>query len=36
MGRAAVKMLIGQMESDINIVNEVVIFQPELVERESA
>ncbi|MBP7792553.1 MAG: LacI family DNA-binding transcriptional regulator [Candidatus Goldbacteria bacterium] len=36
MGRAAVKMLIGQMASDVNIVNEVVIFQPELVVRESA
>ncbi|MCX8094078.1 MAG: LacI family transcriptional regulator [Candidatus Goldbacteria bacterium] len=36
MGRAAVKMLINQMESEKNIINEVVIFQPELIIRESA
>ncbi len=36
MGRTAVKMLISQMESEKNIVNEVVIFQPELIIRESA
>jgi LacI family transcriptional regulator len=36
MGKTAVKMLINQMESSLNYVDEVVIFQPELVIRESA
>lgn len=36
MGKSAVKILISQMESDIKYVNEVVIFQPEIVIRESA
>ncbi len=36
MGKASVKMLISQMESDKKYVDEVVIFQPELVIRESA
>lgn len=36
MGRTAVKMLLNQMESDINNASEIVIFQPELIIRESA